>query len=106
MITSTYIHIPFCEKICHYCDFTKFFYQESMADDYLEALEKELHFYLRDEKHSMRTVYVGGGTPTALNLRLLEYLLKMIEKKIDKNSVDEYKLETNIGDYSEYTIKF
>ena len=105
MITSTYIHIPFCEKICYYCDFTKFFYQESMADDYLEALEKELHFYLRYEKHSMRTVYVGGGTPTALNLRQLEYLLKMIEKRIDTPSVYEYTFEANPGDLTEDKIK-
>src|SRR5690625_6875118 len=76
-----------------------------MAEYYLKAIEKELHVYRRDEKHSMRTVYVGGGTPTALNLRQLEYLLKMIEKKIDTTSVDEYTFEANPGDLTEDKIK-
>lgn len=105
MITSTYIHIPFCEKICHYCDFTKFFYEEKMADDYLEALENEMHYYLEGKKHEMDTVFVGGGTPTALNLRQLEYLLKLIDKNIDVSSINEYTFEANPGDLNEDKIK-
>lgn len=105
MILSTYIHIPFCEKLCHYCDFTKFFYEERMADEYLQALAKEMSFYLKDKKHPMRTIFVGGGTPTALNLKQLEYLLKQIDDHIDVSSVLEYSFEANPGDLNEDKIK-
>lgn len=100
MITSVYIHIPFCEKICHYCDFTKFFYEEQMADDYLTALEKEIHHYITSPKKKMRTIYVGGGTPTALNERQLERLLLLIADRFDTAHALEYTFEANPGDLS------
>ncbi|WP_033193639.1 radical SAM family heme chaperone HemW [Amphibacillus jilinensis] len=105
MISSAYIHIPFCEKICHYCDFTKFFYEEKMADQYLDALNKEIQFYLADEKQTVKTIFVGGGTPTALNLNQLDYLLRMIDRYFDVNTVLEYTFEANPGDLNEDKIK-
>ncbi|MBM7541686.1 radical SAM family heme chaperone HemW [Amphibacillus cookii] len=105
MISSAYIHIPFCEKICHYCDFTKFFYEEKMADQYLDALNKEIQFYLANEKQMVRTIFVGGGTPTALNLTQLEYLLRLIDRYFDINTVLEYTFEANPGDLNEDKIK-
>lgn len=104
MISSVYIHIPFCEKICHYCDFTKFFYEEKMADDYLEALKNEISNYV-PTKEKMRTIFVGGGTPTALNLRQLNRLLATIESKFDVNEVEEFTFEANPGDLTEDKIK-
>ncbi|WP_067837095.1 radical SAM family heme chaperone HemW [Amphibacillus sediminis] len=107
MINSVYIHIPFCEKICHYCDFTKFFYQEQMADDYLIALAKEMDYYFKDDdsKKAMRTIFVGGGTPTALNVTQLKTLLKLIERHFAIDLVKEYTFEANPGDLNEDKIK-
>ncbi|MFB1050758.1 radical SAM family heme chaperone HemW [Paraliobacillus sp. JSM ZJ581] len=105
MISSAYIHIPFCEKICHYCDFTKFFYEEKMADDYLAALEKEISTYIEQGRQPMRTIFVGGGTPTALNLEQLKKLLQTIDKHFDVNNVQEYTFEANPGDLNEEKIK-
>lgn len=105
MITSTYIHIPFCEKICHYCDFTKFFYEEQMADDYLKALEREIAYYIKETPAPMRTIYVGGGTPTALNERQLEQLLKMIKTYFNVSDCLEYTFEANPGDLNENKVK-
>lgn len=105
MISSVYIHIPFCEKICHYCDFTKFFYEEKMADDYLIALEKEISAYIDTPKQPMRTIFVGGGTPTALNVKQLKKLLVTIEHYFDVNNVEEYTFEANPGDLNEEKIK-
>lgn len=76
-----------------------------MADDYLVALEKELYHYLAEGNHLMRTVYVGGGTPTALNLRQLKQLLELIAKNIDVSSIEEYTFEANPGDLNEDKIK-
>ena len=72
---SLYIHIPFCEKICDYCDFTKLQYFRKFAIPYLDALEKELKSY---EIEGLKTIYIGGGTPTALDDDLFEKLLKIV----------------------------
>lgn len=76
-----------------------------MADDYLDALANEMNHYLSGDKHPMRTIFVGGGTPTALNLAQLEYLLQMIDKHMDVSKVDEYTFEANPGDLNEDKIK-
>lgn len=105
MVSSVYIHIPFCEKICHYCDFTKFFYEEKMADDYLIALDKEISTYVRQPKQKVRTIFVGGGTPTALNYKQLEKLLKMVTTYFDVDNCLEYSFEANPGDLDEVKVK-
>ncbi|MFD1018815.1 radical SAM family heme chaperone HemW [Thalassobacillus hwangdonensis] len=104
-IPSAYIHIPFCQQICHYCDFTKFFYHEGMADDYLNALEKEMDAYIPDEKATPKTIFVGGGTPTALNAQQLEKLLRIIDSKFHISTEMEYTFEANPGDLDEDKVK-
>lgn len=86
-----YIHIPFCSSICSYCDFLKIKYFPFLAEQYIEALEKE--FLLYDFPDDIETIYVGGGTPTILNIAQLEKLLNII-KPYTKN-VKEYTFETN-----------
>ena len=61
---SVYIHIPFCNKICSYCDFCKLLYNEKFIDKYLESLEKEIKDIYRGEE--IETLYIGGGTPSCL----------------------------------------
>lgn len=97
-IPSAYIHIPFCQQICHYCDFTKFFYNEKLADEYLEALEKEIHTYVPGEKAVVQTIFVGGGTPTVVTHKQLRKLLDMIDNHFDIASCEEYTFEANPGD--------
>ena len=99
-IRSLYIHIPFCEKICDYCDFTKLQYFRKFAIPYLEALEKELKSYDIGE---LNTIYVGGGTPTALEDDLFEQLFKMIKPYSD--GVKEYTFEANPESLTESKIK-
>ena len=89
-VKSLYIHIPFCNKICDYCDFTKLQYFRNFASKYLDALKEELESYkIKD----LKTIYVGGGTPTALEDDLFEELLKIINAYTDK--VEEYTFEAN-----------
>ncbi|SFF53356.1 oxygen-independent coproporphyrinogen-3 oxidase [Halobacillus alkaliphilus] len=97
-IPSAYIHIPFCQQICHYCDFTKFFYNEKLADEYLEALEKEIHTYVPGEKAVVKTIFVGGGTPTVVTHKQLRKLLEMIHNHFDIAACEEYTFEANPGD--------
>ncbi|SUN75758.1 coproporphyrinogen III oxidase [Streptococcus massiliensis] len=61
--TSAYVHIPFCTQICYYCDFSKVFIKNQPVDDYLVHLMQEVDSY---DIGALRTLYIGGGTPTAL----------------------------------------
>ena len=97
---ALYIHIPFCETICDYCDFTKLQYFRKFAIPYLEALEKELKNY---HIGHLRTIYVGGGTPTALEDDLFEQLLKIILPY--SKGVKEYTFETNPESLNETKTK-
>ncbi|EMB71933.1 radical SAM protein, partial [Streptococcus mutans] len=62
--TSAYVHIPFCTQICYYCDFSKVFIKNQPVDAYLEALIKEFNDYY--QINDLQTLYIGGGTPTAI----------------------------------------
>ena len=87
-----YIHIPFCKRICTYCDFTKRVPKDDlMIKEYLKYLKEELFSY---EKYfsSIETIYIGGGTPTLLSESDLENLLEML--KYFKN-IKEYSIEIN-----------
>ena len=88
---SLYIHIPFCESICDYCDFAKLQYFHTFADQYLVALEKELK--KRVDNKELKTIYIGGGTPTALDDEQFEKLLKMVLPYSKR--VEEYTVEAN-----------
>lgn len=103
MTKSVYIHIPFCEHICHYCDFNKFFIKNQPVNRYLEALEMEMINTLRRfQIDRVDTIFVGGGTPTALTMEQLEKLLKSIQKQFSPflNENFEYTFEANPGHLS------
>ena len=91
---SVYIHIPFCEKICSYCDFCKIFYNENIVDRYLEQLEKEVNSLYRDEV--LETIYIGGGTPSCLNINQLKKLFKITDSLKKSNNV-EFTIECNFS---------
>jgi putative oxygen-independent coproporphyrinogen III oxidase len=95
---AAYIHIPFCHHICHYCDFNKVFMKGQPVDDYLESLEKEMS--LSANKQVMETVFVGGGTPTALNEKQLNKLVSAINRQLNIDTNTEYTFEANPGDLS------
>lgn len=91
---SCYIHIPFCEKICSYCDFCKMFYNENIVDSYLEQLENEIHTLYKGE--NLKTIYIGGGTPSCLSLKQLERLFNIINI-FNKSSNLEFTIECNFS---------
>ena len=90
---NCYIHIPFCSKICSYCDFCKMFYNENIVDNYLEQLEKEIRTLYKGEE--LKTIYIGGGTPSCLSVKQLEKLFEIINlfKKYGINRIS-FGLET------------
>ena len=90
---SVYIHIPFCNSICSYCDFTKMYYKESFVNSYLDSLKKEIEERYGGEK--VYTLYVGGGTPSSLSISELIYLFEIINK-LDLSELQEFTFECNI----------
>ena len=95
---SVYIHIPFCTNICSYCDFPKMYKIEEYVEKYLNALEQEIKNNYNNE--SIETIYIGGGTPSCLNLNNLKKLFEIINIfKFDKNV--EFTFECNICDINE-----
>ena len=97
MTKSAYIHIPFCNKICSYCDFSKFYNYKKFIDKYLISLEKEIKSIYKREV--LDTIYIGGGTPTVLELNDLEKLLKILNI-FNKSKNIEYTIESNIDTLS------
>ncbi|MCM3147030.1 radical SAM family heme chaperone HemW [Bacillus pumilus] len=99
---AAYIHIPFCEHICHYCDFNKFFIKTQPVDEYLAALEKEMQHTIEQKgEQELKTIFIGGGTPTSLTVSQLDQLMNSIHHvlKPAKNLV-EFAVEANPDELS------
>ncbi len=103
-----YIHIPFCRQKCFYCDFPSFAGREKKIDKYLQALEQEFallrqRLYQKDNardtesKFAPRTIYIGGGTPTALNAHQLTKLLEIVRNYVSVGDAEEFTVEMNPG---------
>lgn len=92
MIKHCYIHIPFCNHICSYCDFCKLYYNKELVSKYLKALEQEISSIY--DNSELETIYIGGGTPSSLSLEELEELLTILSKLKKAKNV-EYTIEGN-----------
>ena len=99
--TSAYVHIPFCTQICYYCDFSKVFIKNQPVDSYLEHLIEEYDSY---DIKKLRTLYIGGGTPTALSASQLDFLLEKLTDKLDLSYLEELTIEANPGDLDQEKI--
>ena len=99
--TSAYVHIPFCTQICYYCDFSKVFIKNQPVGSYLEHLIEEYDSY---DIKNLRTLYIGGGTPTALSAPQLAFLLEKLSDKLDLSYLEELTIEANPGDLDQEKI--
>ena len=99
MAEAMYIHIPFCTHICYYCDFVKVILQGQPVDDYLKALIKEMKLtFTKIPPRTMKTIFIGGGTPTALTAEQLSLLLDAIQTNVAIARDVEFTIEANPGD--------
>ncbi|MHC5267936.1 radical SAM family heme chaperone HemW [Enterococcus sp. LJL98] len=97
--TSAYIHIPFCEHICYYCDFNKVFLEGQPVDEYIESLLKEIQLTLAQSPTvASETIYIGGGTPTSLTAKQLDVLLTGVHRYLPTTTTREFTVEANPGD--------
>ena len=101
-----YIHIPFCNKICAYCDFPKRVSKNSIKEKYLRYLKKEIKLY-KDQDFDFQnivSIYIGGGTPTALGIKMLEELFSELHSLVDISKIIEFSIEVNPEDLSKELI--
>ena len=93
---SLYIHIPFCEHVCSYCDFTKLFYNQKYEKPYLDSLENEIRNKVTNK---ISTLYFGGGTPTALSDEGFERILNFVKQYLASDY--EFTVEANVENLTE-----
>ncbi|MDO4690330.1 MAG: radical SAM family heme chaperone HemW [Fusobacterium sp.] len=105
-VYNTYVHIPFCEKKCNYCDFTSFKFAENLSLKYVNYLLKEIELYKKKYDLTVKqdTIYFGGGTPSLLSIdelkRILanfnydtntEITIEVNPKTVNKEKLKKYK---------------
>lgn len=97
-----YIHVPFCKSKCYYCDFISFANKEMCFEEYIEAVIKEIN-YTDLSKYYIRTVYIGGGTPSILDSRYIVKVLSEIKLHVDNDA--EITIEVNPGTVNKEKLK-
>jgi oxygen-independent coproporphyrinogen-3 oxidase len=91
MERGLYIHIPFCSQICSYCDFAKFYYNQNLADLYIDEIIKEI----KEKKcDNISSIYIGGGTPSSLSYAQLDKLLSYLYKNFYRENIS-FAIEAN-----------
>ncbi len=106
MVKAAYVHIPFCEHICHYCDFNKVFLKNQPVDNYITSLLLEMERMMESHPTSaLKTVYIGGGTPTALTPNQLNTLLKGMREVLPLTEVEEFTIEVNPDSIEEEKLR-
>lgn len=99
-----YIHIPFCNKVCPYCDFNKMVASDNLKEKYIKALIKESKIK-NISKYDLSTLYIGGGTPSSLKMDLLEMLFSSLNEKINLEKLEEFTFECNPEDIHSDLLK-
>lgn len=94
---SIYIHIPFCERKCYYCDFVSF-PKNNKVGSYIDNLIRELALY-KDKlsQYQIDTVFIGGGTPTSIGAEYIEKILAYIYENFNAKGIREITIEGNPG---------
>ncbi|MCI8833604.1 MAG: oxygen-independent coproporphyrinogen III oxidase [Clostridia bacterium] len=89
---NLYIHIPFCKKKCFYCDFISYPNKDDYIEEYIDTVIKEYSNY-KAEEYIIKTVYIGGGTPSYIDSK---YIVKLL-KEINIEKAEEITIEINPG---------
>ena len=95
-VESLYIHVPFCATKCYYCAFNTYAFHKEQAHHYLEALRTEMELY-RLDSDELKTVFIGGGTPSILSAESLERLFEHLDAVFGIEAAAEITVECNPG---------
>lgn len=101
-----YIHIPFCVKKCAYCDFLSFSnIEEEKMDMYIKALIQEMNAIGKSGKIKISTIYIGGGTPSILSVKLFDELMIGVKENFTLILNGEFTVEVNPGVITEEQLE-
>ena len=103
-MSGIYLHIPFCKKACHYCNF-HFSTSKKNKDVVIEYMIKELEAKSKDNSDTIETIYFGGGTPSILSISEINKFIKIIYKNFKISENIEITLEANPEDLSLNKVK-
>jgi oxygen-independent coproporphyrinogen-3 oxidase len=103
-MAGIYIHIPFCKKACHYCNF-HFSTSLQNAPEVLKAIETEIAMRSREVEEEIKTIYFGGGTPSLIEFNAIESILTKIGKHFTIHHDAEITLEANPDDINKAKAK-
>lgn len=102
---AIYIHLPFCSSKCPYCDFYSIKYTKKWVDQYWAALFMELEELSKKvKKNLVQTIYIGGGTPSLVNTKLISQLIKEIKNRFKLSPAAEITMEVNPASINEKKI--
>jgi oxygen-independent coproporphyrinogen-3 oxidase len=112
-MAGLYLHIPFCEQKCLYCNFYSVApngdreHSAKLIDQFLRALTKEVDLRSQDErfKTSYETIFFGGGTPSLLSPSQIEQILNLLARRFSIENGAEITLETNPGTVNLATLR-
>lgn len=99
-----YLHIPFCRRACHYCDF-HFSTQTDYADQMVNAICTELVLRKYESQQALETIYFGGGTPSVLSKAQIEKMVRVIHENYIIAENPEITLEANPDDLTEEKLR-
>ena len=102
---SLYIHIPFCKSKCNYCDFLSYDNKAYVIKEYIYALIEEIKSYSKKtEEYIVRSIFIGGGTPSILSCTDIESILKAVTSNYSIHKDAEITIEANPGTLNEEKI--
>ncbi len=105
-MAGIYVHIPFCKKKCIYCDFYSIAAKPGIIDEYVGAVCREA--IVRGgalQGEAVRTVYIGGGTPSLLSVGQLSRMVDGLRSAFDLSAVEEFTIEVNPDDVSGEVVR-
>jgi oxygen-independent coproporphyrinogen-3 oxidase len=103
-MSGIYIHIPFCKKACHYCNF-HFSTSLKRKEDMIAAICKELSLRKEELASPLKTIYFGGGTPSLLSEKEINHIFETIKEHFGVENDAEITLEANPDDLTKDVIK-
>ena len=104
MNKSIYIHIPFCDSKCAYCDFVSGKYNEATIKAYIEELKSEIELR-QDKTCTISTIFIGGGTPSSIDARYIAELIEKVNQCFNVEKHAEITIEANPCSVSDTKLK-
>lgn len=100
-----YIHIPFCVRKCEYCDFLSGPATKRRQEEYFQALEREIEAVCLENTYKIRSIFFGGGTPSAVPGEKIASVMEQLKRKFFWMECPEVSLEANPGTLTEEKLK-